>query len=65
MSEVCGELPQIECYAGEMNQVFMNLLSRFAIAKVTEFIIKIPTNAARTLVKTFHRNVSKTLTKPY
>ncbi|HUE81424.1 MAG TPA: ATP-binding protein [Pyrinomonadaceae bacterium] len=40
-----GELPPISCYAGQLNQVWMNLLENAAQAVGTEGVVKVTTRA--------------------
>jgi two-component system, NtrC family, sensor kinase len=46
-----GELPLIECYAGQLNQVFMNLLSN-AIDALEEMMQSHPTHQPRITIRT-------------
>lgn len=46
-----GDLPPVECYAGQLNQVFMNLISN-AIDALEEQMVKVPDCAPHITIRT-------------
>lgn len=53
-----GDLPLVECYAGQMNQVFMNILSN-AIDALEESLVERPLSVIATNEKGFDNGKSK------
>ena len=46
-----GDIPQVECYASQMNQVFMNILSN-AIDAVEESVVKTQNSKPKIIIRT-------------
>ncbi len=55
-----GELPEVECYAGQMNQVFMNLLNNAIDAFDPRYVKSMPMETNNNLPGTFSQTIRLT-----